>query len=108
MPFYMTQVSYTPEAWKAQVANPQDRSAAMKMMIEAAGGKMLNFFFAFGEHDVIIISEAPDNTAYSSVALAAAAGGGLSSIKTTVLMTVEEGLAALRGAGEVAYRPPEG
>ena len=107
MPFYMTQASYTPEAWKAQAANPQDRAAVMGKMIEAAGGKMLHFFFAFGEYDGVIISEAPDNTAYSSVALAAAAGGGLSKLKTTVLMTTEEGLAALRRVGEVAYRPPE-
>ncbi len=78
----------------------------MVTLIEAAGGKMLHFFFAFGEYDVVIISEAPDNTAYSSVALAAAAGGGLSKLKTTVLMTGEEGLASLRGAGEVAYRLP--
>ena len=106
MPFYMTQASYTPEAWRAQVGSPQDRSVAMKTMIEAAGGKMLHFFYAFGEYDVVIISEAPDNTAYSSVALAAAAGGSVSKLKTTVLMTTEEGLAALQGAGEVAYRPP--
>ena len=106
MPFYMTQASYTPEAWKAMVASPQDRAATMEKLIEAAGGKMQQFFFAFGEYDVVIISEAPDNTAYSSVALAAAAGGALSKLKTTVLMTTEEGLAALRGAGEVAYRLP--
>ena len=106
MAFYMTQCSYTAEAWKAMVTNPQDRAAAIGRMIEAAGGKMLHFFFAFGEYDVVIISEAPDNIAYSSVALAAAGGGALSRLKTTVLMTVEEGMEASRRAGEVAYRPP--
>ena len=108
MAFYMTQFSYTAGAWKAMVANPEDRAAAMGRLIEAAGGKMLHFFFAFGEYDVVIISEAPDNTAYSSVALAAASGGALSKLKTTVLMSGEEGMEALRRAGEVMYRPPEG
>ena len=106
MPFYMTQCSYTAEAWKALVAKPEDRAAATGKMIEAAGGKMLHFFFAFGEYDAVIISEAPDNTTYSSVALAAAAGGVLSKITTTVLMTPEEVIEALRGAGEVVYTPP--
>lgn len=107
MAFYMTQCSYTPGAWKAMLTSPQDRAAATGKMIEAAGGTMLHFFFAFGEYDVVIISEAPDNTAYSSVALAAAAGGALSKMKTTVLLTAEEGMEAARRAGEVTYRPPE-
>jgi len=106
MPFYLTQASYTADAMKAMVANPQDRAAATGKMIEAAGGKMLHFFFAFGEYDAVIISEAPDNTTYSSVALAAAAGGGLSKLKTTVLMTSEEVMEAFRGAGRVLYTPP--
>ncbi len=107
MPFYMTQFSYTSGAWNALVENPQDRAAATGKMIEAAGGTMLHFFFAFGEYDGVVISEAPDNTTYSSVALGAVAGGAMSKMKTTVLMTPEEIVGALRDAGKVAYTPPE-
>ena len=108
MAFYMTQFSYTGEAWRALVTNPQDRAAPIGKMIEAAGGKMLHFFFALGEYDGVVISEAPDNIKYSSVALAAVSGGAMSKMKTTVLLTPEEGLEAFRRAGEVAYRPPGG
>ena len=38
--------------------------------------------------------------------IAAAAGGALSRIQTTVLMTAEEGLEAIKGAGNIEYRPP--
>ena len=41
-----------------------------------------------------------------AVALAIGAGGALSEVKTTVLLTVDETLQALRKAGQVKYRPP--
>ena len=66
----------------------------------------------FGEGNshapVLIIGEAPDNTAYASLMLAALGGGAVSSMKTTVLMTHEEGVEAFRRAGQVAYAPPGG
>jgi hypothetical protein len=42
----------------------------------------------------------------SAVALAIGAGGALSSIETTVLMSVEETMEALRKADQIKYRPP--
>jgi hypothetical protein len=42
----------------------------------------------------------------AAVALAIGAGGALRSFETTVLMSVEDTLGALRQAGEVRYRPP--
>ncbi len=44
----------------------------------------------------------------AAVALASAAGGALSPLETTVLMTVEETMDALRSARQVRYRPPGG
>ena len=41
-----------------------------------------------------------------SAALAIGAGGALSSVQTTVLLTVEETLAALKKASSIKYRPP--
>ena len=104
MPYYMTQASYTSQALKTMTGNPQDRAATTARMVEAAGGKMLDFFFAFGEYDAVIIWEAPDNATAASVAIAAAGGGALAKISTTVLMTPEEGLEAFRKAGTVAFQ----
>ena len=42
----------------------------------------------------------------AAVALAIGSGGALSSIETTVLMTVEDTLEALRKAGQVQYQAP--
>ncbi len=104
MPLYMYQASYTSEAWAEQLKNPQNRLEQMRPVVEAAGGKLLAFYYAFGEYDVVAIMEAPDNVSIS--ALAIAAGGALKAGKTTVLMTPEEGLEAMRRAGGTGYRPP--
>jgi GYD domain len=50
--------------------------------------------------------EAPDNVSMAAVALAIGAGGALSSLETTVLLTVEETMEALRKVEQVQYRPP--
>ena len=42
----------------------------------------------------------------AAVALAISGGGALSSFETTVLLTVEETMDALKKAGEVRYRAP--
>ena len=78
----------------------------IKSLIEANGGTLLGFYYAFGEYDAVVIMEAPDNVSISALALAVAAGGAIKDGKTTVLMSPEEGLEAMRRASETGYRPP--
>lgn len=106
MPLYLTRFSYTPETWARLVANPEDRRGAAQSYIESVGGKLHGFWYAFGEHDGYTLWEAPDNVAMAAVAVAIGGGGALSSLQTTVLLTVDETLEALRKAQQVAYRPP--
>ena len=106
MPLYLSKFSYTPETWARLVGNPEDRRTAAKNYIESVGGKLHGFWYAFGTHDGYNLWEAPDNVSMAAVALAISSGGALSSLETTVLLTVEDTLAALRKAGEVGYRPP--
>jgi uncharacterized protein with GYD domain len=70
------------------------------------GGKLHGFWYAFGTHDGYNIWEAPDNVSMAAVALAISAGGALSSLETTVLLTVEETMEALRKVERVRYRAP--
>jgi uncharacterized protein with GYD domain len=106
MPLYLTRFSYTPETWGRLIANPEDRRKAAESYIESVGGKLHGFWYAFGEHDGYNLWEAPDNVSMAAVALAIGGGGALSSIETTVLMTVDETIEALRQAGQVSYRAP--
>lgn len=106
MPTYLFQGTYTSEAWQTQIQNPQNRLEQVRPMIEAVGGKLLCFYYAFGEYDVVAIIEAPDHVSYSALALAVAGGGALKAGKTTVLMSPDEGLEAMRRASGTGYRPP--
>jgi uncharacterized protein with GYD domain len=106
MPFYLTRFRYTPAAWAKLMQHPEDRRKAATEYIEAVGGTLHGFWYAFGEHDGYTLWEAPDNISMAATALALSAGGALSSIETTVLMTVEETLAALERAASIRYRPP--
>ena len=106
MPLYLSKFSYTPETWARLVKNPEDRRAAAKQYIESIGGKLHGFWYAFGEHDGYNLWEAPDNVSMAAAAIAIGSGGALSSIQTTVLMTVEETVAALKKASSISYRAP--
>jgi len=106
MPFYLTRFSYTPETWARMIKKPEDRRIAAMQYIESVGGKLHGFWFAFGEHDAYNLWEAPDNVSMAAVAVAIGAGGALSSFQTTVLLTVEDTLAALEKAQSIKYKRP--
>jgi uncharacterized protein with GYD domain len=108
MPIYMFQGSYTSEAWAAQIDNPQNRIEQVRPVIEGLGGAILGAYYAFGDYDVVLIIEAPDNVSMAALALAAAAGGAVKAQKTTVLLPLAEGLEAMRRASGTGYRPPGG
>ena len=106
MPLYLTKFSYTPETWARLISKPEDRRVAAKTYIESVGGKLHGFWYAFGTHDGYNLWEAPDNVSMAAVALAIGGGGALSAIETTVLLSVEDTMDALRKASQVRYRPP--
>jgi uncharacterized protein with GYD domain len=106
MPHYLMRFSYTPETWARLIQNPEDRRDAARSYIEQVGGSLHGFWYGFGEYDGYAVFEAPDNVSVSGAVLAIAAGGALSSVETTVLMTVEETLEALEKSKTIGYRRP--
>ena len=106
MPLYLSRFSYTPETWARMIGNPEDRREAAQSYIESMGGKLHGFWYAFGAHDGYTLWEAPNNVSMAAVALAIYSGGALGSLETTVLLTVEETMEALRKAEQVQYQPP--
>ena len=106
MPLYLSRFSYTPETWARLMGKPEDRRKAAQTYIESVGGKLHGFWYAFGTHDGYNLWEAPDNVSMAAVALAIGGGGALRSIETTVLLSVDETLEALRQAERIKYRAP--
>ena len=70
------------------------------------GGKIECAYISFGEYDVMAVLDMPDNVSAAAFAIAASAGGAVKAAKTTPLMTMEEGIEAMRKAGGAGYRPP--
>ncbi len=99
MPFYMTQFTYTSEGWRALVKNPQDRTESYRGLFVRLGGKMIAHYLCFGDYDSLLIAEAPNETTMTSVLLAVIAEGHVKDIRTTVLITPEQGVEAMRKAG---------
>jgi uncharacterized protein with GYD domain len=105
MPSFMVQVSYTSEALAALIANPQDRTEMVKKVAKKLGGRIHGAWLAFGDYDLVLVMEMPDNVSAAAIALASAAGGSCKTVKTTPLLTIQEGLAALEKAANSGYRP---
>jgi uncharacterized protein with GYD domain len=106
MAHYLVQASYTPESWAALVKNPQDRNEIVRPIIERLGGRLDQFYLAFGANDVVGIIELPDNVSAAALSLAVSSSGAMKSLQTTPLMTMKEGIEAMKKAGNVDYQPP--
>jgi uncharacterized protein with GYD domain len=88
------------------IKSPQDRIAAVTPAVRALGGKVVAGYWAFGEYDLVAIIEMPDNVTAASFSLAAASGGAVAKLHTTVLMTMRDGIDAMKKAQRSMYRPP--
>jgi uncharacterized protein with GYD domain len=103
MPQFLTQVAYTQQAWQSLIESPQNRLEVVQLAVEKLSGKVVNGWAAFGDYDVILISEMPDHVA-AAFAMAVAAGGACKSVKTTPLLSMAETAEALKKAGGSEYR----
>jgi len=107
MAYFLLQGSYTAEAWKGLVNNPTDRIPVVRPVVEKLGGKLEHAWYAFGEYDLVSILQLPDNVSAAAFSLALAAGGGFKAHKTTPLMTIADGIEAMKKAATSGYLPPK-
>jgi uncharacterized protein with GYD domain len=96
MTLYMYQASYTAKSMAAQLTQPRDPVESIRPTLEDLGAKILVAGFPFGEYDLLVVYEAPDDMTAASVAMAIAAEGEVKSAKTTRLLSGQEWLESLR------------
>jgi uncharacterized protein with GYD domain len=104
MPSYMLQASYSTEALTSLTSKPQNRTDAIRKSVEKLGGTLTGLWLSFGDYDTVAIFEMPDNTSAAAFALAIGAGGACRSVKTTPLLSADEGVSALKKAGSSGYK----
>ena len=73
MAYYLFQGAYTPQALAALIKKPENRIAVVSKAIEKLGGKVIGGWFSYGEYDVVLVTELPDNVSAAAFAVAAAA-----------------------------------
>ncbi len=90
MPKYLFRASLSPEGVAGVLSEGGTaRHDTVKGAIEALGGKLESFYFAFGDDDVVGIMEMPDNETTAALAMEVSSSGRVS-VTTTVLLTPEE------------------
>ena len=106
MPKYLIQASYTMEGLRGLLQEGgTKRREMLEGTINGLSGSLEEFYFAYGDDDVIAIVDLPDGATATALALTIGASGSVK-YKTTVLQTPEEVDEAVQKS--VAYRPPGG
>ena len=108
MATFITYSSYSHAGIKGLVSEPQDRTAAIKGLIEKAGGKLIAAYMTTGTHDIVIIAEAPDGSDAVAASMAAAASGHLAKVETVRAWTLAEFKAIQEKAARIGagFKPP--
>ncbi|MYF07134.1 MAG: GYD domain-containing protein [Rhodospirillaceae bacterium] len=101
---YMFHATYTGEGLVGLLKEGGSRRrAALTQTIEAMGGNVEGLYYAFGETDLYIICDLPDDATATAVSLNIAKAGALN-MRATVLLTPETVDEAVKK--QVPYRPP--
>jgi len=104
MPKYLIRATYTTDGVKGLLKEGGSaRRSAVQKMVEALGGTLEGFYFAFGDDDVILIVDGGDNVGTAAASLVASASGTVHT-RVTVLLTPQEIDEAVKRG--VSYRPP--
>ena len=101
---YLLNASYTLEGVRGLLKEGgTSRRATVEAAVKEIGGSIEAFYFTFGESDVIVIADIPDNTSAAALALTVAASGAVK-VSTTVLLTPDQIDDATQKS--ISYRPP--
>jgi uncharacterized protein with GYD domain len=104
MPKYLVQANYIGEGLKGLLKEGgSSRRAAVEKLFGSVGGRVEAFYYAFGDTDLFVIADVPDNVTAAALSLIVNAAG-TATAKITVLLTAEEIDAAAKKTP--SYRPP--
>ena len=106
MAHYLVQFAYTGEALATMAKTPQDRSVPVRELVQRSGGRLVGFYFCYGDYGGVALFEAPHDTTATAIALAAVSPGHLKAYKTTKLFTVEETMEAMYKPESLSFRGP--
>ena len=105
MPSYMCQVSYATEAIRSMIAKPENRSEVIRKAVEGLGGKLTGTWLSFGDYDVVVILELPNNIAAASLAFGRSGGRIVQICQDDATAHHRAGSIRVKKAGKTSYKP---
>jgi uncharacterized protein with GYD domain len=105
---YLIQFSVAPQAAAGLIQNPSNRAEAVGPIFEAVGGRLEQYYVEVGGSNGYIVAEIPDQESVGAVTMAVLAGGAVTFIKATAIVTAEEAVECWKKAASLTYRPPQG
>lgn len=101
---YLIHATYSAEGFKGVIKDSASgRKAEVEKAMASVGAKLEAMYFSFGDYDLVLIVDAPDNATLMSVGLSACSTG-LARTSTIPLLTVEEADQAIKKSAN--YRGP--
>ncbi len=107
MTTYITQGRFTAKALEGILNKPEDRFQAVAALMESSGGKLLDYYVTFGDHDFLIISEGESEQDILAALLTAAASGTVTDLRTVPAITSVDAKAVYEKAQSMreSFRP---
>jgi uncharacterized protein with GYD domain len=81
MSTYIGYVSYTPDSWAHIIDQGIDRVAAIREIVQRAGGELKCAYWLFTDYDLVGVLELPDDVDALAVCYAAYSSGALKKIE---------------------------
>ena len=103
---YLCLFNLTGETIKRFIANPSDRAAAIRRVIEPAGAGLESYYWVFGQYDGMAVFEAPDSRTIAALSLAVSSSGAFAHFETHELIENSDLAGIAERAREIAYTPP--
>lgn len=108
MPRYAVFFNISSDALARFIQNPEDRRTPLARAAEAAGGKLIDYYWMFGQYDGMTIVDMPDSATAAAIALAVSSTGVFKSMETHELIESQDLVKILQKAQSLGsrYRPP--
>ncbi len=103
---YMALFNLTSEAIRRFIANPSDRAAVVRGMVESVGGNLECYYWVFGQYDGMAVIEMPDAHTTAATSLAIVSSGAFTHFETHELIEASDLAAIAERAREIVYQPP--
>lgn len=109
MPLYLHQWTYKDQQIQRMLADVEahDRADVVRTATEAFDGRLLHFFYCFGDYDGVAITSFPDEKSALACCMFIYGQGRIRDVRTTPLFSPTDGTAAIEWVQKkLGLQPP--